>query len=99
MRLQNKNLEFDRSFVVVFIFKQWICFLFLLNCIRFICLLVLVTLFTPGRCFSSYSRQSLFSVKLCSAQKFMIGYNIIHIVTCVSVSNILGETNAKISIA
>ena len=33
----------------------------------------------------------------CSAQKFMTGYIIIHIATHVYVSNIAGETNAKIS--
>ena len=32
--------------------------------------------FTQGRLFSLNGLQSLFSVKLCSAQKFMIGYDI-----------------------
>ena len=59
----------------------------------------LIVFLHKGDFFSPFGHQRLLRVKLYSAQKFMTGYNIIHIVTCVSVSNIVGETNVNTSIA
>ena len=66
-----KILTFECNFVVAFIFKQWISLLFSRKSA-----FGLVMFFFKGRLFSLNGCLSLFNVKLCSAQKFIFGYNI-----------------------
>ena len=60
---------FECNFVVAFIFKQRNCLLFLQSAFGLVFL-------HKGDFFLLNGRLSLLSVKLCSAQKFMIGDNI-----------------------
>ena len=90
---------FGCVFVMVFIFKQRICLLF------FIKMHLTLKVFTQGELFSLNGCLSLFSVKLCSAKKFMIRYSIsitqwiyqIHIVTQCFCQFVV-KANVKISI-
>ena len=108
-----KYLEFLNKTISTFTCKLFVVFIFKLRIglLLFFCGCGLHSsfLFTHGQLFSLNARLSLLSIKLCSALKFVILYNIsitqypwihqIRIVTHVSVSNIVGQTNAKVSIA